>query len=160
MFPYEVLMLTVPEITQDEVKQLEDRLEKTIESFKGVMISFERWGKYRLAYPVKKNDYGVYILARFEIGANPTALLKELSTIFAVKLNEIVMRHMVTRLDLADSLAYNRPHSLEDAPPREVGSFMRDNKGEGAHSFDGRRRFEKTSDASADDDMEDYSAEA
>ena len=158
MFRYEVLMLAVPEITQDELKQLEDRLEKTIESFKGTMISFERWGKYRLAYPVKKNDYGVYILARFEINESPTKLLEELKTIFAVKLNEIVMRHMITRLDESASLAYNRPHSLEDAPPREVGSFMRDNKGEGAGSFEGRRRFDKSS--GADEDMDEFSAEA
>lgn len=158
MFRYEILMLAVPEITQDEIKQLEDRLEKTIESFKGGIISFERWGKYRLAYPIKKNDYGVYILVRFETKEQPTPLLEELKTIFAVKLNEIVMRHMITKLDPAASLAYNRPHSLEDAPPREVGSFMRDNK-DGA-PFDGKRRFDKSSDGMTDDEMDDYSAEA
>lgn len=159
MFRYEVLMLAVPEITQDEAKQLEDRLEKTIEKFKGSVISFERWGKYRLAYPVKKNDYGVYFLARFQMDQAPTALLEELKTVFAVKLNEIVMRHMITRLDEEASLVYNRPHSLEDAPPREVGSFMRENKGEGV-SFDGRRKFEKSSDSNGDDENDDYSAEA
>jgi small subunit ribosomal protein S6 len=159
MFRYEILMLAVPEITQDEIKQLEDRLEKTIESFKGSIISFERWGKYRLAYSIKKNDYGVYILVRFEINEKPTALLEELKTIFAVKLNEIVMRHMITKLDPTASLAYNRPHSLEDAPPREVGSFMRDNKGEGAHPFEGKRRYDKSSDG-MDEDLDDYSAEA
>lgn len=158
MLRYEILMLTVPEITQDETKQLEDRLEKTIERFKGAVLSFERWGKYRLAYPVKKNDYGVYILIRFEINESPTALLEELKTIFAVKLNEIVMRHMVTKLDPAESLAYNRPHSLEDAPPREVGNFMRDNKDEGVQ-FEGMRRFDKSSD-NADDEADDYQIEA
>lgn len=159
MYRYEILMLAVPEITQDEIKQLEDRLEKTIEGFKGSIISFERWGKYRLAYPIKKNDYGVYILVRFEIAEKPTALIEELKTIFAVKLNEIVMRHMITKLDPTASLAYNRPHSLEDAPPREVGAFVRDAKGEAAHSFDGKRRFDKSSDV-AEEDMDDYSVEA
>ena len=59
-------MLTVPEITADETKSIEQQFDRVVADKKGTMVSFERWGKYRLAYPVKKNDYGVYFLARFE----------------------------------------------------------------------------------------------
>lgn len=139
MLRYEILMLSVPEITQDETKLLENRLEKVIEQYKGVVISFERWGKYRLAYPVKKNDYGVYFLLRFEIDQNPTTLLNELKTIFAVKLNDIVMRYLVSKLEATASLVYQRPQSLEDAPARDVDTFLREHKVEGLASRDGRR---------------------
>lgn len=141
MLRYEILMLSVPEITQDEAKQLEDRLEKVIGQYKGTVVSFERWGKYRLAYPVKKNEYGVYFLMRFEIEQNPTDLVNELKTIFAVKLNDIVMRYLVSKLDASVSLVYQRPQSLEDAPARDVDTFLREHKVEGLSSRDGRRHF-------------------
>ncbi len=139
MLRYEILMLAVPEITQDEAKQLEDRLEKLIEQYKGAVISFERWGKYRLAYPVKKNDYGIYFLLRFEISTDPNPLLNELKTIFAVKLNDIVMRYVTTKLDPEASLAYQRPQSLEDTPARDVDTFLRENKMDGLLSIDAKK---------------------
>ena len=126
MMRYELLMLSVPEITLDEAKSLESQMERTIREAKGTILSFDRWGKYRLAYPVKKNDYGVYFLTRFEI-EDSSELLKELKSVFIVKLNDMVMRHMISRLDLDASLEYQKPQSLEEAPARDMNSFIRDN---------------------------------
>lgn len=124
MTRYESLILAVPTITQDEAKNIESQVEKVIKENKGTMISFEKWGKYRLAYPVKKNEYGIYFLARFEID-NKTAVLDGLKTLMTVKLNDIVMRDMITALAPKQSLAYQRPTSLEETPTREVGgSFI------------------------------------
>ena len=92
---YEALLLTVPEITGDEVKHLETQLDKTIKAATGSTISFERWGKYKLA------------------------LLK-------VKLNNIIVRDMVSVLDPKRPLTYQRPRSLEEAPAREADSFSKD----------------------------------
>ena len=139
MLRYEILLLAVPEITQDETKQLEDRLERMIEQYKGAVISFERWGKYRLAYPVKKNDYGIYFLLRFEMSADPTPLLNELKTVFAVKLNDLIMRYLTSKLDPEASLVYQRPQSLEDAPARSVDTFLREHKMEGLLSIDAKK---------------------
>jgi small subunit ribosomal protein S6 len=124
---YETLVLAVPEITQDEIKSVETELDRIIRANKGSLISFERWGKYRLAYPVKKNEYGVYCLVRFEMPAG-TSLLKDIDALFVVKLNDIVMRNMITVLDPNQSLAYQRPKSLEDSPSREVGGFLKDDR--------------------------------
>ena len=124
---YEALMLTVPEITADETKSIEQQFDRLVADNKGSMISFERWGKYRLAYPVKKNDYGVYFLARFET-AQPEPLVNEVKTLVTVKLHELIMRSMLTVIDPTKSLEYQRPQSLEEAPAREVGSFMKENR--------------------------------
>ncbi|HEB41877.1 MAG TPA: 30S ribosomal protein S6 [Candidatus Dependentiae bacterium] len=127
---YELLLLTVPEITSDESKNLEKRLNKFVLNYKGSIISFERWGKYRLVYPVKKNDYGIYYLFRFEI-PRETELIQDVKTLFNVKLNNIVMRNMFTYLDEKASLAYQRPKSLEEVPTRDVETFLKENKMEG-----------------------------
>lgn len=118
---YEVLILTSPEITQDEGKELETKFDKVVQSQKGLVVSFERWGKYRLAYPVRKNDYGVYFLARFEAESKDKALIEEVKTLFAIKLEDVVMRTVITALDAKQSLEYQRPRSLEETPPREEG---------------------------------------
>jgi len=127
MLRYEALMLTVPEITADETKAIEQQVSRLIADKKGTLISFDRWGKYRLAYPVERNDYGVYFLVRFEC-ENPEPLVNELKTLLEVKLHEVIMRSMITRLSEKGSLAYQRPQSLEEAPAREVGSFLKDGK--------------------------------
>ncbi|QQR53641.1 30S ribosomal protein S6 [bacterium] len=112
---YEVLILAGPEITQDESKELEKQIENVVQLKKGTMISFERWGKYRLAYPVRKNEYGVYFLGRFQT-VKDAALLKELDMLLSVKFETVIMRSMISLLDKSVSLEYQRPRSLEEAP--------------------------------------------
>ena len=80
---YETLILSVPEITKDECSWLEMETSKIIEKSDAVLISFDKWGKYRLAYPIQKNGYGVYFLVRFETEKdNYTELLKEMKIFF------------------------------------------------------------------------------
>ena len=126
MYRYEALMLTVPEITADETKTIEQEFNRAVADKKGSMISFERWGKYRLAYPVNKNDYGVYFLVRFE--SNQPEVVENIKTLLDVKMHEIIMRSMISSLDPEQSLVYQRPQSLEEAPAREVGSFMKESR--------------------------------
>jgi small subunit ribosomal protein S6 len=124
---YETLLLAVPEITADEVKSIESQLDKTVTANKGTMISFERWGKYRLSYPVNKNEYGVYFLARFE-GSDPLDLTAEVKNLFAVRLHDVVMRFLMNKLEEKQSLEYQRPQSLDEAPSREVESLFKESK--------------------------------
>lgn len=126
MMRYEILMLAVPEITNDEARSLETQLDRIIKKAKGTVISFERWGKYRLAYPVKKNEYGVYFLTRFE-AEEANEMLDGLRAYFTLKANDLIMRHMCARLDEKASLDYDRPPSLEMAP-HDGSSFIKDAK--------------------------------
>jgi len=119
---YEILILTIPEITKDEESSLENQIEKFINAHKGSIVTFDRWGKYRLSYPVRNNDYGVYFLMRFDV-ENDKEFLKELQTMFYVKFNDIVMRHVVTRLKKDQSLEYKKPPSLEDVPKKRISMF-------------------------------------
>ncbi len=138
---YEVLMLTVPEVTQDEAKQLETELDKIVNSAKGTVLSFEKWGKYKLTYPVRSNEYGVYYLIRF---ATPVALTQKVDELFRIKLNNFVMRHVVTRLNDEGSIEYQRPKSLEEAPAsRDMDTFLKENKMEGLLSSGDERRRDR-----------------
>ena len=131
MLRYEVLILTIPEITQDETKNLETQFNGLITKAKGSIISFERWGKYALAYPVGKNSYGVYFLARFEIENDSASLIESIRHLCAVKFDGLVMRSMVSALDPKKPLTYHRQHSLEEATTQDVaiGNFQEDRDG-------------------------------
>ncbi len=133
---YEALLLTVPEITGDEAKHLETQIDKAIKTGTGSVISFERWGKYRLAYEINKNDYGIFFLARFELPQGTTTV-NDLKTLLKVKLNNVIMRDMISVLDPKRPLTYQRPRSLEEAPARE-SEFSKDNKMNSFFSADDR----------------------
>lgn len=134
---YEVLMLAVPEITIDESTRLESQLRDVVKDSEGSLISFERWGKYRLSYPIQRNEYGVYFLARFEgDSAIIQQLLKNVRALLTLKYNEIVMRFLISRLNRSASLEYQRPESLEDVPGKITDSLLREHRVE--HESDGR----------------------
>lgn len=127
MMRYEVLFLAVPTITSDEATAIETQCAALIKSHKAFLISFERWGKYYLAFQVRKNDYGVYFLLRFEVeDKEKQPLLDALKTFFAVKYNELVMRFVVTALGENGPLEYHRPESLDSAPSREYNSYNKE----------------------------------
>lgn len=135
MRQYEALLLTVPEITGDETKHLETQLDKAVKAGTGSIVSFERWGKYKLAYEINKNDYGVFFLTRFELPTG-TKTLDDMKHLFKVKLNNVIMRDMISVLDPKRPLAYQRPRSLEEAPAREAEGFSKDSKMPGFMSMD------------------------
>jgi small subunit ribosomal protein S6 len=135
MLRYETLFLAIPELTYDEFAQLESNINKTIQAKKGVLLSCERWGKYRLTYPIRNNEYGIYGLVRFEVEAEyMPGLLSTLKDLFAIQCNDIIMRTMSVALDPKQSLIYHRPESLEDTPVRDVDTFLKENKMEGLMS--------------------------
>ena len=157
MFRYEVLFLTVPEITKDESEAIKAHFTKVIRAHKGTMVSFDRWGKYRLAYQVGKNDYGVYFLTRFEVeNEQKQALLAAINEIFVFKFNTLIPKHIVQRLDTKASLEYRRPDSLEDNPG--VDSFVDGLMKKGRKPYEARDK-EQNMNLDLENDMDEQAAE-
>ncbi len=165
MLQYETLVLAVPEITADESASLEKQFEQIIKKEQGLINSFERWGKYRLAYPVRNNDYGVYFLVRFQAKqeVNLGSLFKDIDSFFMVKHGSIIMRHLTSKLSSKQPIAYFKPESLEDMPTQDVDTFLRDNKMKGllnnnASSHD--KHVDRISDSVLDEDDLDEDSES
>lgn len=117
MVRYETLLLTTPELSTELAEQLESQLEAVLREHGGVLLSYDRWGKYYLAFPVEKNDYGIYFLARFELDpARKTEALEAIRLFYAVRHAETVFRHVTKALDMEAPLMYARPQSLEEIP--------------------------------------------
>ena len=120
MIRYEILMLARPDMTSDEIANLEAAIDKNIVDAKGKVITFDRWGKYRLAYPVEKNAYGQYMLSRFEVTQDSKgALLKDLDTLLKIKWNEQIVRFVTKLLDPDAPLTYAKPEPVDSSESRE-----------------------------------------
>ncbi|MCK4814274.1 30S ribosomal protein S6 [bacterium] len=130
MTRYETLMLATPDIGQEGIATIENYISELLSKSKGKMLSFDIWGKYKLSYPVKKHEYGVYVLARFELDKENMGAIEELNNHFKIKFNDIVMRFINRQLSDEDSLEYQKPEAIvagdhgvgivSDSPSKEV----------------------------------------
>lgn len=158
---YELLILTIPEITQDESEKLHGQVAKIITHAEGKVISWDRWGKYLLAYPVHDYEYGVYFLMRFDVPKAVAAqVVNEIRHTFRVRFTQVVMRHMFQQLDSDVSLDYQRPESLEDKPQRDVNTFLKENKMTGLVEKPDRHAARKASDETESNKTENDTSEA
>lgn len=132
MLTYETLMLARTEITDDELSTLEKSLDKILGAKDGKMTLFDKWGKYKLAYPVKKNVYGIYILARYEVPEQGlAALFNDIETLFKIKYNELIMRHVNVRLEGEISSIYAKPEPVASHRTSNLDSFIKEHKMKG-----------------------------
>lgn len=90
---YELSIVYDPGLEVD-LSKAEDRVRKIIADNKGKMVSDDNWGKRKLAYPINKNDHGVYVFYVVEL--EPTSLGKIESTLNIT--NEII-RYLIVRQD-------------------------------------------------------------
>lgn len=153
MTKYEFLMLANPGITGDEVSNLEKHVEGLLKQFQGSLVSFDRWGKCRLAYPIKNQDYGIYYLVRFEM-AQPQEFLKEMRLLLDVKYHDLIVRTAVMKVD--KQYANFRPDSVEELPTRNVDQFLRDNKMEGLIGKNDGEGSGRGKPVESDDDVIDF----
>ncbi len=93
MNKYETVFIINPSIEEAGVKDLITKFSDLINS-DGKVESVEEMGKKKLAYEIKKNSEGIYVLINFE--ANPT-LIKELERVY--RITDEVIKFIVVRKD-------------------------------------------------------------
>lgn len=132
MLRYETLILAHPEITGDEINQLERYFSTHLSDHKGQVDAFDQWGKMRLSFPIKKNDYGAYILVRYQAAPEfASSFMKELENFFRIKCSEFVLRSVTIKLAADAPTTYEKPETNESARSASVESFLKDNKMDG-----------------------------
>ncbi len=104
---YDVLIIVDPRHTEEEVAQLTTRLGEACAGLGGEVVSTENWGKRRLAYELRKQREGTYVL--LQVKAMPP-VVREYER--QLKLNESVLRFMTTRVEERHRKA--RPQTPEE----------------------------------------------
>jgi small subunit ribosomal protein S6 len=90
---YETLFIVQSELTSEDITAIIDRYSKLITDMKGTILKVERWGKRKLAYLIRKQARGFYILIDF---AGKREIVAELERI--LKFDDKVLKYMSVRL--------------------------------------------------------------
>jgi len=91
---YETIFITLPSLTDQEEDSLVGGMLQVLADGGGSLTANERMGRRRLAYPIRKQEDGVY--TRFLYDSEP-AVPKELERRFG--LSDKVLRHLTVRLE-------------------------------------------------------------
>lgn len=93
MQQYEVAIVYHPDLEVD-LSKAETRVTKIFKDNGGKVVKTDNWGKKKLAYPIAKNEHGVYVFYTVEIA--PEAVSKVESTL---NITDEVLRYLIVRLD-------------------------------------------------------------
>ena len=66
MTTYESIFIVRPTLSDEEVAKIIEKIRGMIEKRGGAVVKTENWGKKKLAYEVKKEKKGTYLLFRFK----------------------------------------------------------------------------------------------
>ena len=94
MRSYELVFIVNPELDEDDLTAVRERVEGLIERSSGQVTKVEPWGLRRLAYPVQKQGEGQYVLMQLDIKAQGVAELER-----DLGLVEPILRHLIVRVE-------------------------------------------------------------
>jgi small subunit ribosomal protein S6 len=91
---YEMVIIISPDVTDEAVEPMIEGLRQFITGKGGEVAEIAKWGRKKLAYPIKHVLEGSYVLFRFKL--NPAAN-KELET--NLKISEKIVRFLLIKID-------------------------------------------------------------
>jgi small subunit ribosomal protein S6 len=91
---YELMYIVHPELEDDDQTAVKERVAGLIERGGGKVAKTEPWGLRRLAYPIRDQWEGQYVLLHLELEPQSVAELEH-----DIRLIEPVMRHLIVRAE-------------------------------------------------------------
>jgi small subunit ribosomal protein S6 len=88
---YEVAYITDPDLDEAAQAALDERVAGWIKAAGGETVQVDRWGKRRMAYPIKKRQDGVYVFVKARLPSTATLDLER-----ELRLQESILRFMIT----------------------------------------------------------------
>ena len=100
---YELIYIVNSNVERKKVDGVMVDINSKLEGAGSKLINHTVWGKKKLAYPIKGNTYGTYILAHYAGGDNE----KLIEFDSWLKLSGLTIRHMIVKLDEEPKVAEN-----------------------------------------------------
>ncbi len=90
---YELVVIITPDATEEKQEARLNSVSQYITNHGGTVVSVDKWGKRRLAYPIKKAVEGNYVLFKFTL---PPGASRELEN--NLRIFEDVLRYLMVRV--------------------------------------------------------------
>jgi len=93
MRKYETIYILQPDLNEDEIKVIADKVQDVIASYKGDFLRLEDWGVRKMAYVIRKFARGRYLYLRYNGGRELIAELER-----RLRLDEKVLRYQTVNI--------------------------------------------------------------
>ncbi len=91
---YETTIIIDPQLDQTKIEELVNKIQKMVTDEGGSIRKVDHWGKKRMAYEIKKKQYGYYVYFLYESNGKALPQLEK-----EFRLNEFIIRDLTVRLD-------------------------------------------------------------
>ena len=91
MRKYELMLAINPQLEEEELTSLIEKVKKIISKEKGEVTNINKWGKRRLAYEIKDFTEAIYVVMKFNIDELSISEFERV-----LKLEEKIIRYLLT----------------------------------------------------------------
>jgi small subunit ribosomal protein S6 len=91
---YEIAVLYHPDLEID-LEKATSKIEKILADNKAKITKTDNWGKRKLAYPIAKQDFAVYVFYTVEMPGNSVANIEQ-----SFNITDEIIRFLITKPDL------------------------------------------------------------
>lgn len=90
---YESIFISPVELASNKLDDYVEKIKSLITKAGGEILAVEKWGRRRLAYPIRRHREGFYIFLKFK---SPSVVLAELNQFYRVS-EEVVIRQLTVK---------------------------------------------------------------
>ena len=115
---YETIYITNPNLAEEVNKEVIEKFSNLPQKHNGVVVKIDEWGSKRLAYPIKKNDYGFYVLMDYCGGSEIIAEMER-----ELKLDDRILKYQTVKLEDSvdpEALLQKEQEAQAKEAPRET----------------------------------------
>lgn len=94
MRKYEVGLVISPELEEEALTELMDKVRGWITEGDGQILNVDNWGKRHLAYPINKFNDGYYVFVTAEMNPGAVRALEQ-----NLNISEVFLRYLTTRVE-------------------------------------------------------------
>jgi small subunit ribosomal protein S6 len=91
---YESVVIINAALEDEQIESTINRIQETITTHSGEIVDLDKWGRKRLAYPIKKAKSGYYAVLRIVASTDLIAVLER-----NYRLDENIIRYLTIVLD-------------------------------------------------------------
>ena len=112
---YEQICILRPSLSEEEITRIIDNTTQLIQEDDGSVIFLNKWGMRKLAYPIKKESQGYYVLCDF---AGSPAVVAEIERKF--RIDDAVLKYLTVKI--SDAISADEVETARsEAEARAIG---------------------------------------